>query len=122
LAGRRVHADGLQVVEHPGFVRGFFMHVLVHEVADGLQRLLRRVAHAAGRRGAHGVEVPHHVVQLQEQRAVTLNGHALGHGIQQHGVVFEGTAVLVGGRYQIRKKRQHRKSQRSSPGYRVGFM
>ena len=110
------HAHGLQVVQHPGLVAGFFVDVFVKKMADGLQRLVSRRAHAAGRHGAHRVEVPHHLVQLEQQRAVALHRHAFGHRPHHHGVGLETTAVFVGAGDQLGKERQHQTSPTLAPG------
>ena len=101
------HAHGHQVVQHPVLVALFFVHVFVQEVTYGLQGVVARRAHAAGGGGAHRVELPDHVVQLQQQRAVALHTHALGHGIDHHRVRLEGAAVLVGAGHQFNKNREH---------------
>ena len=73
-------------------------HLLVHVLVEEVAHRHVRVAHAAGRGGADRVEVPDHVVQLEQQRAVALHRHAVGHGVDDHRVRLEGAPILVGAR------------------------
>ena len=118
--GLGCHADRLQIVQNPGLVARLFVHVLVEEVADGLQGLVARAAHAAGRRSAHRVEMPHDVEQLQQQSAVAFDRHAVGHGGDDGRVGFEAAAVLVGADHQLCEKRKHPTLQRKGPSVRAG--
>ncbi len=102
-AGAR-DADRFEVAHHPLLVTRLLVHVLVEVVAD----LPVRVGNAAGRRAADRVEVPDHVVQLEQQRPVALDGHAAGDRVEHDAVGFELAACLVGAHHEVGEERHHR--------------
>ena len=99
----RIDADSLQVVHHPLFVPHLLVHVLVEVVAD----LPVRVGNAAGGRRTNRVEVPDHVVQLEQEAAIALHRHAVGHRVEDHRVCLESAARFISADHQVREERQH---------------
>jgi hypothetical protein len=97
------HTHRLEVVAHPDLVAGLLVHVLVEEVAH----MTKVVGHAAGRRRGDGVEVPDHVVELEQQRTVTLHAHAVRDRIHQDRMGFELPTGFVGPYDQLTKHGTH---------------
>ena len=97
-------ADRLQVAHHPLFVARLLLHVLVQVVAN----LPVRVGDAARRGGTDRVEVPDHVVELEQQRSIALDGHAFGDRVEHDLVGFELAARFVGVHHEVGEERHHR--------------
>ena len=65
------------------------------------------VGNAARRRRAHRVEVPDHVIELEQEAAIALDRHPIGHCVENDGIGLEVTACFIRADHQIPKKRLH---------------